>query len=122
MRNTTIVLLIASLALIAGCQSSEKGVKTNYLEQWTDVAANTQTTTEAAKAVFTEDNLRDVEARSTNLDGMATGRKADGTKITASIKKLGDASSQVTVNVGTMGDPKIGADIARRIKDRAERK
>jgi hypothetical protein len=61
-----------------------------------------------------------VTASSTNVDGKATGKKADGTKVTVSVKKKGDNSSEVSVNVGTMGDPSLGADLARKVKQRAE--
>ena len=122
MRNAFVVTLAAALGLIFGCESSQRGVKTNYHAQWTNVAADTKTTTDAAKMVLMDDGLRDVTEKSTKLDGTAGGKKADGTKIEVSVKKLSDTSSQVTVNVGKMGDPKVGADIARRIKDRAEHK
>ena len=104
----------------SGCASSEKGVKTNYRTQWTNVAADTRTTTEAARAVLDAEGLKDVSASSTNVDGKASGKKADGTKVSVLVKKKGESSSEVSVNVGTMGDPSLGADLARKIKDRAE--
>jgi hypothetical protein len=107
----------------AGCQSThEEGVKSNMRTQWTDVMADTKTTTEAAKAVLAEEGLKDVTAEATNIDGKATAKMADGTKITASVEKKSDSMSQVTVNVGTMGSPTRGAEIAKKIKMRAEGK
>ena len=120
LRTINLTLALAALALFAGCQShSEKGVTSNYRSQWTTVNADTRATTEAAKAVFMEDGLKDVAGTSTNVDGSATAKKADGTKVKANVEKKGDAS-QVSVTVGTMGDPSLGANIAKRIKDRAE--
>ena len=105
----------------AGCQSKhEEGVKSNLRKQWTDVMADTKKTTDAAKAVLEEEGLKDVTAQSTNMDGKATAKMADGTKITASIQKKTDSTSEVTVNVGTMGSPTRGAEIAKKIKTRAE--
>ena len=105
----------------AGCQSKhEEGVKSNLRKQWTDVMADTKTTTDAAKAVLMEEGLKDVTAESTNMDGKATAKMADGTKITASVVKKSDNASEVTVNVGTMGSPTRGAEIAKKIKMRAE--
>ena len=107
----------------AGCQSKhEEGVKSNLRKQWTDVMADTKKTTDAAKAVLEEEGLKDVTAQSTNMDGKATAKMADGTKITASIQKKTDTTSEVTVNVGTMGSPTRGAEIAKKIKMRAEGK
>jgi len=53
------------------------------------------------------------------VDGVASGKKADGTKIDVSIKPTGNGS-QVSVNVGMLGDPALGADIAKKIKVKAE--
>jgi Zn-dependent membrane protease YugP len=123
MRSAVLLLVVVAVAALSGaCSSSEKDVKTNYMTQWTSVAANTQATTDAAKAVLEGEGLKDVTASATNVDGTATGKKADGTKVKVSVKKVKDTSSEVSVNVGTMGDPSLGADIARKIKDKAEMK
>ena len=114
-----LVLAVGAGGAGVGCQSSQPEVKSSYRSQWTTVNASTAKTTDAAKAVLEEDKLQDIKATSTKLDGAASGKKADGTKISIAIQKQGE-SSEVSVNVGTMGDPRVGADIARRIKDRAE--
>jgi hypothetical protein len=118
------VLAIGLTAFLsAGCESHhEEGVTSNYHTQWTTVNANTADTTEAAKAVLTSEGLRDVSGSSTNVDGKATGKKADGTKVSVAIQKKSDTSSEVSVNVGTVGDPALGAEVARKIKDKAEAK
>ena len=117
------VVVLTGLALCAtGCASSQEGVKTNYMTQWTKVAANTQTTTDAAKAVLDDQGLKEVNASSTAVDGTANGKMADGTKVKVAIKKATDTSSDVSVTVGTMGDPTLGAEIARKIKSKAEGK
>ena len=109
--------------VLIGCQSHhEEGVKSDYHTQWTMVAADTQTTTEAAKSVLMDEGLRDVQTRSTNVDGVAEGKKADGTRIKVAIERQKDSGSQVSVTVGTIGDPTLGADLAKRIKMRAERR
>jgi hypothetical protein len=113
--------VLAAGLIGAGCKSThEEGVKSNMRTQWTDVMADTKTTTDAAKAVLMEEGLKDVGAESTNMDGKASGKMADGTKITASVEKKGDNKSQVSVNVGTMGSPTRGAELAKKIKMRAE--
>jgi hypothetical protein len=113
--------LVAAGAVGTGCKSThEEGVKSNLHSQWTDVSANTMTTTDAAKAVLMDDGLKDVSGSATNLDGKAMGKMADGTKVNIDVKKKGDSMSQVSVTVGTMGDPKLGADIAKKVKMKAE--
>lgn len=109
-------------ALLAGCKSShESGVKSNYMTQWAPVAASTKDTTEAAKGVFESEGLKDVTANSTDVDGKASGKLADGTVVTASVKKETDATSTLSVNVGTLGDPELGAELAKKIKMEAEK-
>ena len=104
----------------AGCKSKhEEGVKSNLRSQWIDVAADTRTTTAAAEAVLREQGLKDVKAKSTNVDGMVTAKKADGTKVSVSVEKKADDRSQVSVTVGNLGDPKLGAEIAKRVKTEA---
>ena len=62
--------VLAAGLIGAGCQSThEEGVKSNMHTQWTDVMADTKTTTDAAKAVLMEEGLKDVSAESTNMDG-----------------------------------------------------
>ena len=112
--------LLAAGPWLAGCSSSEKDVKTNYHTQWTNVAADTATTTDAARAVLEAQGLKGVTASSTNVDGKASGKMADGTKVSVTVKKKGGNASEVSVNVGTLGDPNLGADLARKIKERAE--
>lgn len=122
MRNTLIVAAALTLGLaLSACQSKhESGVKSSYRSQWTSVAADTAATTSAARTVLEEEGLRDVKADSTNLDGTARGKKADGTEIKVAVKKQTDTTSQVSVTVGTIGDPAVGAEIAKKIKMRAE--
>lgn len=122
MRNLLVCAVALALGLLASaCQSThEKGVTSDLRTQWTDVKADTKDTTNAAKDVLKDVGLQDVTATSTNVDGKATGKKADGTEVDVTITKTGEKKSQVSVTVGTIGEPKLGADIARRIKDKAE--
>ena len=113
--------LVAVLAIgFMGCKSShEEGVKSDYRSQWTTVKAGTVATTDAAKAVFEGEGFKDVKAESTAVDGKATAKLADGTKVTATIAKK-NSGSEVTVNVGTLGDPKLGANLAEKIRVKAD--
>ncbi len=105
-----------------GCASHhEEGVTSNYHTQWTEVAADTKTTTAAARAVLEASDLKNVTSNSTEVDGTASGNKADGTKVAVDIEKK-DAGSKVSVTVGTLGDPSLGAEYAAKIKVKAEAK
>jgi hypothetical protein len=113
--------VLAAGLIGAGCQSThEEGVKSNMHTQWTNVSADVKATTDAAKAVLEEEGLKDVKADATNMDGKASAKMADGTKVTATVAKKGDKMSEVSVNVGTMGSPTRGAELAKKIKMRAE--
>ena len=122
MRIAFVPLTALALAVaVAGCQSShEKGVTSNYRTQWTSVGADVKTTTNAAEAALNEAELKEVTSSSTSVDGSASGKKADGTKVDVSIRKEKESRSEVSVTVGRMGDPELGAEIARKIKERAE--
>lgn len=121
-RVTALAALVLTAYLMAtGCQSShESGVKSNLHTQWTDVAADTEATTEAAKTVMTDEGLRNVQGTATKMDGKASGKMADGTKVNVTIKRQKENMSQVSVNVGSLGDPKMGAELAKKIKMKAE--
>jgi hypothetical protein len=56
------------------------------------------------------------------VDGTASAKKADGTKVNVAIQRKDDTTSEVSVTVGTMGDPALGAQYAKRIKAKAEGK
>jgi hypothetical protein len=118
MAGPTVLLLMAGLA---GCASHhEQGVTSDYRSQWTNVAADTKTATEAARAVLEQRGLKGVTAESTGVDGIARAKTADGTNVTVNVKKISDTSSQVSVTVGNMGDPTLGADIAKNIQTQVE--
>src|SRR5688572_4272330 len=116
MRNTLFTL--AALALVMGlgaCSSSQdKSVKTNYRSQWTTVNADVKTTTSAAEAVLNDLSLLEVKSSATNVDGSASGKKANGSKISVSVTREGDSKSKIEVTVGAMGDPSLGTDVARK--------
>ncbi len=123
MKHLALIAVCAvALCITFACKSThEEGVKSNMMTQWTDVNADAMATTDAAKAVLMDENLKDVSGSSTNMDGKVTGKMADGTKVTVTVKKEPKATmSQVSVNVGTMGNPSLGANLAKKIKMRAE--
>jgi len=115
-------LVLGSTFAVVGCKSTtENGVTSDYHAQWTQVAADPKTTTSAAESVLKSDDLQDVSSTSTDVDGVTTGKKADGTIVKVKVEKM-DAGSQVSVTVGDLGDPALGAQYAARIKAKAEGK
>jgi hypothetical protein len=119
-----VLIGICAVALCVNfaCKSShEEGVKSNVMTQWTTVNADTMKTTDAAKAVLMDEGLKDVTGSATSLDGVASGKMADGTKVKVDVSKdPKETFSKVSVTVGTMGSPTLGANIAKKIKTKAE--
>jgi hypothetical protein len=123
MKNLAIALFAVIGLVLLGCKSThQEGIGSNMRKQWTDVMADTATTTNAAKAVLTDEGLKEVTATSTALDGVASGKMADGSKISVNVAKESDTKSSLSVVVGTMGSPTYGAELAKKIKMRAEAK
>ncbi len=125
LRKIALAAVVAGLSLgLTGCKTSQEGVKSGVRGQYADVMATVAKTSEAAKTVFAAEELKEVTGTNTNLDGKVTGKKADGTVITADITKVTDSTSQVTVTVGMMGtmggNSSMGAEIAAKIKAAAE--
>lgn len=107
--------LTAALAMSA-CKTDQAGVKSTYRSQYATVDANVDHTAAAAEAALTALELKDVESSHTSVDGRVVGKLADKTKVTVSITRATDTTSEVSVNVGKLGDPELGKDILARIK------
>ena len=122
MKKTMSALGAAAVLILvsAGCASQhEQGVRSDYRTQWTKVAADPQKTTDAAKSVLNDMEFKDVNSSATTKDGHAEGKLADGTKVKVDVTKE-DVGSEVSVTIGTVGDPKLGAEIAKKVKMMAE--
>lgn len=104
------------LGVLPACKTDQPGVSSTYRSQYFDANADTQEATEAAEEALNDLELRNVEATATAVDGRAVGYTADGTRVSVSITRIDDQHSQVSVTVGTLGDPSLGSDIVARIK------
>ena len=109
-------LLLVASGTFASCNTDSQGVKSSYHSQWTTVGNNTAKTTDAAKDALQDLKLQKIEAKSTEVDGVATGYTADNKKITVDIRKVTETTSEVSVNVGTVGDPELGKEIIAKIR------
>jgi pyridoxal/pyridoxine/pyridoxamine kinase len=120
MKSISSVLIPAFLLVATGtftaCNTDSAGVKSSYHSQWTTVGANTGKATDAAKDALQDLKLQKIEAKSTEVDGIATGYTADNKKITVDVRKVTDTTSEVSVNVGTVGDPELGKQIIAGIR------
>ena len=101
---------------LAGCETSAPGVESNKVQQWVTVDGDVSEAADAAEEVLSDYDLKDVDAKTTAIDGTVTGKKADGTEVRVSISKVTDETSEVTVRVGTLGDNTLGTEIAHKIK------
>lgn len=121
-KSSIAAALLCAVAAV-GCKSSyQEGVTSNYRTQKTMVYADVEATAAAAKQVFEGDGLKNISAEMDKVKGEVSGDLADKTKVYASVEKT-DKGSQLWVQVGKgLGDPKIGADYAAKIKQVAEGK
>ena len=115
-----LVALVLAVGSYGCASSSDKSVKTNYKTQWTTVKGDVKATTSAAEAVLKDYDLLETKSSATNIDGMASGKKANGTKVDVTVTKATDTTSNLSVEVGALGDPSLGTEIARKIKARTE--
>lgn len=111
---------LSSLAFVGCASKNQEGVTSNLRTQWSAVAADPITTTDAAKAVLEAHGYKEIYANSTTDEGTASGKLSDGTKVKVDVAKEGTASSKVSVTVGTLGSPKLGAELTAEIKAKAQ--
>jgi hypothetical protein len=114
---TPACLLIVAMLVLPACETSQAGVKSDYLRQWTTVDADVADTTDAVEEVLNDMELLDVKASHTAIDGQVEAETADDTEIEVAIKKEGDGS-EVTVWVGKVGDPELGKEILAAVEDK----
>lgn len=115
------VIIVAGLGLVPlACQTTEPGVKSNQFSQYTTMEVGTAKGTDAAKDVLEDLGLKEIQSSSTNLDGWAKGMMADKTIVKVSLDRVGEAEnmSEVSVTVGSFGDPTLGKDIIARMRDK----
>jgi hypothetical protein len=118
-----VLTVIVAAMLIGGCSSThEEGVSSNVRKQWATVGGNVKETTDAAKWALEQNGLKEVTSENTMVDGKATGKKADGTKVDVTITKKSEGTSEVVVLVGNMGGPTLGAEIVKSIQEKVEKK
>ena len=110
--------LVVGSAGFVGCKTDQPGVKSTYRSQWTTVKGSTHDVTEASEDVLNSMDLKNVKSTSTKVDGQTTGFQADGTKVWVNVKRIDDMNSQVSVQVGKMGDPELGKRIIAKLESK----
>lgn len=119
MRSTTFVLITAlgiGAPIVGGCASGQPGVRTTGIYQYTTLSANTEEATDAAAEVLEDMELKDVQSRSTSIDGWATAKTADNTEVKVSLSRVNEKVTDVSVRVGSVGDTSLGNEIIARIE------
>lgn len=112
-----LICAVTNLSLV-GCSTDAPGVKSNYVQQWSNVSGSVEEVTEAAEDILGEYELKDIKTKTTKLDGSVTGSKADGTVIKVDVRKLTSETSEVSARVGTVGDPTLGVEIVNKIEEK----
>jgi hypothetical protein len=116
-----VLFIVAGLSLtFAACQTTEPGVTSTQFQQSTHMEVGTAKGTQAAEAVLKDLGLKDITSSATNLDGWAKGMMSDKTIVKVGLERVGQAEdvSEVTVTVGSFGDPTLGKDIIRRMRNK----
>jgi hypothetical protein len=117
----TLPLLAILAAAAIGCQSMhDRDVKSNYYSQWTTVKSDVKSTVKAGEEVFKEMELRDIKSEATVLDGSIDAKKSNDDTVHVTVRRRNESSSEVSITIGTLGDPSLGADLVKQIKNRAE--
>lgn len=115
---TLAAVLGASGLIMVGCETDAPGVKSNYVEQWTNVNGSVEDATDAAEEVLGEYDLKDIKTTATKIDGSVSGSKADGTTVQIDIRKLTSETSEISARVGTVGEPMLGKEIISKIEEK----
>lgn len=114
--STLALLLFATNISLVGCATDAPGIKSNYVQQWSNVTGDVEAVTEAAEEVLGSYDLKDIASDATKLDGSVKGMMADATEVVVDVRKLTENSSEVSVRVGTVGDPALGTEIVQKIE------
>ena len=117
-RTASFVTLVAFVVIITACQTTEPGVRSTGFEQYTTIERGTAEATKAAEEVLHDLGLQDVTSSSTNIDGWASGKMADGTPVKVTLKRQWDNLSDIYVKVGSVGDTSLGKDIIAKVRSK----
>ena len=105
------LLLGTVMIAVPGCKTNTDGVSSNYLQQYGEVIGTPEDVVNASQDVLADYNLSSITGKSTKLDGEARGELADGTKVWVSVATKTDTTSEVTVQVGKLGNSELGQKI-----------
>lgn len=113
-----VVGLGSTTGLLAGCQTPQSGVKTAFGSQFAIVNASVAETTEAAAAVLEQLAISEITATSTEIDSEVTGFLPDRTRVEVYAAREAEGRTEVSVNVGALGETDTGARIVSMIRER----
>jgi hypothetical protein len=113
------VVIGAGLGLglaLSACKTTEPGVKSTRFAQYTTIGVGTADGTKAAAEVLEDLGLQNIESSSTNVDGWAKGFMADKTQVTVNFERISENMSDISVKVGSFGDPSLGEEIIAKVR------
>jgi hypothetical protein len=115
------VLALVGSASLGGCIVTSSGANpegTSYVFGHLDgvLKGSPQTVVKAAKNVLDDQEMKDVAEVASALDGKVTARTALDTAITVTVTRKDDATSNISIKVGSFGDHQISTELYQKIK------
>jgi hypothetical protein len=116
-----LTLALAALPTLSGCVIDTSGsgpAGTSYSFGHLDgiLAGTPKQIVEASEAVLKEQEIGITSKAATGLDGKVVGKTALDTQIEITVKRQDDASSRISIHVGSFGDPQLSRDLYSKIK------
>ena len=114
-------LALAGALSLEGCIVTSNGANpegTSYVFGRLDgvLKGSPQTVVKAAKNVLDDQEMKDVTEIASALDGKVTARTALDTAITVTVTRKDDATSNISIKVGSFGDHQISTELYQKIK------
>ena len=119
-RTLTISMLLLSvlgLVVLPGCKTDEPGVTNRLGSYRVTMEAPPTEVADAAQEALEDLGLKRITAEATEVDMAVVGYTAQNDKATISGTRVGEASTDVSVRVGTFGDEDLSSTILRRIEE-----
>jgi hypothetical protein len=120
-RIACLTLALAGTASLEGCIVTSSGANpegTSYVFGHLDgvLKGSPQAVSKAAKNVLDDQEMKEVVEVASALDGKVTARTALDTPITITVTKKDDATSNVSIKVGSFGDHQISTELYQKIR------
>ncbi len=120
-RTAGCALALAGAASLSSCIVTSSGANpagTSYVFGHLDgvLKGTPQAVVKAAKSVLDEQEMKDVTPIASALDGKVTARTALDTAITITVTRKDEATSNVSIKIGSFGDHQISTELFEKIR------